>query len=300
MGINSTTYKAFGLCIQSDPDLSDMLPMICSEKADLFISETTIPPRSYEKTQVFRKDTQAEINIDSETVRLHWPSIATFEITEGQEIRYQSYCDEPQTLKLFLLSEAIGIALFQLGFFMLHASAVKIKNKAHLFLGEPGAGKSTMATAFWQAGFPVLTDDLVALKIEQNNITLLPAFPQFKVWQNALDGLRIDLKNLKPSFEGRDKYLITQDFEKFEKKVIDIAQINILNLEESGDLPTFKAPIEFLKHFPLPNQLLSGALIRSHFQDSITLSKTVKINLLKRPEGFENLKHFVEQYAAQC
>jgi hypothetical protein len=301
MGITSnTTYQAFGLSIQSDIDLSDMLPLYCDQKADLVVSAGKFESKPYDKTQVFRKDTQAEIYIESDTVYLNWPEIAAFEIAEGRFIRYQSYCDEIQTLKLFLLSEAIGIALFQRKFFMLHASAVMIKGKAHIFLGEPGAGKSTTATAFWKAGFSVLTDDLVALKIEENSISIFPAFPQFKVWQNTLDGLGIASGNLKASFEGRNKYLISQDFGLFEKKPVDVFQINILNLEESGDLPSFKAPIELLKHFPLPNQLLSGSQIKSHFQDSVTLSKTIKISLLKRPEGFINLKNFVEHYAAQC
>ncbi len=300
LGIKQNNYLAFGLVIQCDIDLSDMLPISYHTDVDLVISAKTIESKSYQKTQVYRKNTQAEIVVEPQAVYLHWPATATFKISDGKTIDYHSYTNEDQEFKLFLFSEAIGIILLQRDLFVLHASATQINGKGHIFLGEPGAGKSTTAAAFWQAGHTVLTDDLAVLKIHDNEVFLFPAFPQIKIWRSALAGLDIDFTGLRSSFEGREKFLIQQEIELFNQKPVKVSQINILNLDEDGDLPTYKAPVELLKHFPLPNQLLSSTMIRKHFEGSVTLAKSTKIRLMRRPEGFLNLRNFVEHYAAEC
>lgn len=63
-------------------------------------------------------------------------------------------------LNILLLKSGIG--------FWLHASAVEVNNTAYLFLGNPGAGKST-AVNMLSRNYPALVDDMGIIKQEQDN-----------------------------------------------------------------------------------------------------------------------------------
>ncbi|MGR3809352.1 serine kinase [Jiulongibacter sp. NS-SX5] len=291
-------FKAFGQTILTDLDLSNLLPLSSENDFSIEIRDGEIEIPNTEKTQVFRKNIQAEIAFKDDKVLLYWPGLVVFAITDSL-IKYRVLIDEIETFKLFLISEALGICLFLKGYFVLHASAVKINHKAHVFLGEPGAGKSTTATAFWQSGQTVLSDDLVVLKKTDGKWFVSPAYPHFKVWKKALIGLGIDYSHLPPSFEGGDKFLVSQPFDSFSDQPVELSAINILNLFESGAVPSFKAPIELLKHFPLPNQLLKGEQTKNHFLQSSNLASKVAMNFIQRPEGFDNLQNYVRSYAAE-
>jgi hypothetical protein len=53
------------------------------------------------------------------------------------------------------------------GRFILHASAIDLGGRAVAFAGERGQGKTTMATLFCVAGFPLVTDDVLPLDIDE-------------------------------------------------------------------------------------------------------------------------------------
>lgn len=292
-------YLAFGLNIKSNIDFSDMLQKSTKDE-DLTIKEGTVAEEEFEFTNVFRKGVQASIAFKEKSVILNWKGIVRCQISAGKEIIYQQLGDDEQTLKLFLLSEAFGILLLQRNIFLLHGSAVLIGEKAHVFVGEPGAGKSTTAAAFWKNGKTILTDDLVAIDLKGDSPKLIPAFPQFKVWDNTVNGLKIEENLLRPSFEGNKKYLISQNFKEFPEKNYPLKSINILSLDgEQEALNMLNAPIELLKHFPLPHQILRGLVHANHFKSAVKLSLTVKIVKLKRPEGFEALNSFTQNMTAE-
>jgi len=68
------------------------------------------------------------------------------------------------------------------GVFCLHASAFKIKGKVFILMGDSGTGKSTVARFMSeQANSTRLADDILPLKISNDEITVLPNFPQLKL-----------------------------------------------------------------------------------------------------------------------
>ena len=83
----------------------------------------------------------------------------------GREV----WADWPENYSLedactYLLGPVMGFVLRLHGVVCLHASAVALGDRAFAIAGLPGAGKSTTAAAFASAGFPVLSDDIVALE----------------------------------------------------------------------------------------------------------------------------------------
>lgn len=296
-GMILNKYVAYGQIIATDLNFDDTLPKSRSEEISLEIINKPFPQNPRQLTKVYRKGVQARFGGDFNEAILNWDAIVKFKIINGKSIYYQNLGADQGTLKLFTLSEALGIALWQKGIFLFHGSAVKVKNEALIFLGHPGAGKSTTATAFWKNGNIILSDDLTAVQINGNKAYVIPGFPQLKVWKNALVGLGIDNSPLQNAFEGVDKFLIAQPIESFPAEPIVLKKITILKKPKArtkdGVLHSLKAPIELLKHFPIPIQLLKNEQISFHFKMSMQLAKLVEIASIKRPKDFMALTEFV-------
>lgn len=99
---------------------------------------------------------------------------------------------EPLTLDdmtTYLLGPILGFALRLQGIVCLHASAVCIEDRAVAFLMPAGHGKSTLAAAFGQAGYPVIADDIVALTDQETHFSVDPAYPQIRLWPASVKAL---------------------------------------------------------------------------------------------------------------
>jgi hypothetical protein len=89
----------------------------------------------------------------------------------------------------YLVGPVLGFVLRLRGITCLHASAVAIERQAIALVGFPGAGKSMTAAAFAQRGVPVITDDVVPLKENGENILVLPGYPRVNLWPDAVSAL---------------------------------------------------------------------------------------------------------------
>jgi serine kinase of HPr protein (carbohydrate metabolism regulator) len=65
---------------------------------------------------------------------------------------------------------------------VLHASAVVIRDQVIAIIGDKGSGKSSTAAALCAQGYPLLTDDLLAIRYNQKNQPVaISGFPQLKI-----------------------------------------------------------------------------------------------------------------------
>lgn len=91
---------------------------------------------------------------------------------------------EEEAVAEALLGPALALALARRGTFLLHASAVILKEQGVLgFLGDSGAGKSTLARLLTAAGGGVAlaADDLLAVMELAEGAAALPHVPQLKL-----------------------------------------------------------------------------------------------------------------------
>jgi hypothetical protein len=84
-----------------------------------------------------------------------------------------------------LAGRMMGCLLRQRGYLPLHASAICIEGKGVVFMGESGAGKSTIAAAFHSRGHDVVADDISAVRTSESGIELLPAWPGLRLLQEG-------------------------------------------------------------------------------------------------------------------
>lgn len=85
-----------------------------------------------------------------------------------------------------ILGPGLVLALALRGVWSLHASAAMFKEKVIVFLGESGQGKSTLAAYLSQcSGWRLVADDILPVKIDSNEVIVLPHYPQLKLPKNA-------------------------------------------------------------------------------------------------------------------
>ena len=134
--------------------------------------------------------------------------VARYLVRDGREIvidRAPGATDDD--VRLFLQGSAFGALLQQRGLLALHASAIAVGEGAVVFMGPSGIGKSTLATAFHQRGYTVLTDDVCVVDFDAGGApVVVPAYPQLKLWRDALEKLELDpsvLPRIRPKLEKR-------------------------------------------------------------------------------------------------
>lgn len=122
-----------------------------------------------------------------ETLRLRYAEGIRFHVSpRGDAV----WCDWVAPLTeadavTYLLGPVIGVVLRRQGVLAIHASAIVIAGGAWALLGPGGSGKSTLAAAFAYAGFPVLTDDILALRREGDSWVALPAHRGIRLWEDS-------------------------------------------------------------------------------------------------------------------
>lgn len=87
----------------------------------------------------------------------------------------------------YLLGPVMAIIAQFRGTTCLHGSAVSIDGGIVAFLGPGGAGKSTTATAFARAGYPVASDDLILLDSTGESFAVEPSSPVLRLWPSTVE-----------------------------------------------------------------------------------------------------------------
>jgi energy-coupling factor transporter ATP-binding protein EcfA2 len=61
--------------------------------------------------------------------------------------------------------------------------------RAVAFAGPSGRGKSTLASAFYRAGYQLIADDCLLLEAQADGVQAIPAYPSVRLWQDSLEAL---------------------------------------------------------------------------------------------------------------
>jgi hypothetical protein len=92
-------------------------------------------------------------------------------------------------VQAYLLGPIMGVVLRLRGTPSLHASAVAIGDRAAVFVGVQGAGKSTTAAALVARGCGVVADDVVPLTSRSGDWLAGPGYGCLRLWHDAIASL---------------------------------------------------------------------------------------------------------------
>ena len=135
-----------------------------------------------------------------------------------------------------LLGPIMGVVLRLRGITCLHASAVAIDGLAVGLVGVSGAGKSTTAAAFARLGYPVLTEDVLALEDCVDHFKVRPSYPRVRLWPQSVAGLfgaSDALPRMTPNWEKRFMDLRASGY-RFQSEPLPLAAIYFLGPRVSG------------------------------------------------------------------
>lgn len=178
-------YRISGLRVESEAELPGVGALSEKGVPDVTIRMGAVPAALADATA---KGPTWEIAPGHFLLRID--GIARFLLREGRQIT----CDldfgaTAEDAAVFLLGTAFGILLHQRRQTVLHASAVRVGHKAVLFCGASGAGKSTIAAALGQRGYPLLNDDVCAISIHEAVPMVHPDGRKLKLWAEAVKEL---------------------------------------------------------------------------------------------------------------
>ena len=245
----------YGLGIHVNYPLAALKSLPAAEKTDVYIEFGSIPA-----------DAQVTVGAEAEQFYLSpqrdlrgVPTVIAARLRSNGAVR-MSYCDgtifvinkqasqvwaitpPDQTIEdtaAYLLGPIMGTVLRMRGVMCLHGSAVAIGDQAVALIGVSGAGKSTTAAAFARLGYPVLSDDVLALTDLTNHFLVRPAYPRVRLWPESVAGLfgSADmLPRMTPNWDKHYLALNTSD-RHFQSEPLPLAAVYFLGPRTLGGHP---------------------------------------------------------------
>jgi hypothetical protein len=178
---------------------------------------------------------------DGSTYRLSYINGLEFLVEYQKGEIWSTWPDElsQEDAESYLLGPVLGIFLRLRGETCLHASAVAFEDLAVVFVGPPGAGKSTTAAALSCRGYAVLSDDIVLLRErEAGRFCVVPSHPFLSLWPESVEIIGRSAESLPrvfPKFEKR-RLLLTDSSNRFETRTLPLGGIYLLGcpIEDSA------------------------------------------------------------------
>ena len=113
-----------------------------------------------------------------------WDSVGEFLVAaDGRHIacRPSERCSR-ESFQVYMLGQALSFALVRQHLEPLHATVVEIEGEGVAFLGGSAFGKSTVAASLLEAGYRLVTDDLLVLRECGHTIWAYPGPPRIKLF----------------------------------------------------------------------------------------------------------------------
>jgi hypothetical protein len=195
---------------------------------------------------------------------------------------------ENQDIVTFLLSGILAVICHRRGLLPLHASCVRIGNKAIAFVGASALGKSILAALFYRQGHTVLADDVAVVELAAQGAMMLPSSPQLAVWRDDLERLGYSVEKLERRRTGLEKYHLPLTNQAGVSESIPLAAIYHLGeardprhekLESVRGLNAVMAVNENMHAVRIGRQLLGGKTL---FSNGAQLAASVPVYRLAR------------------
>jgi len=289
-------YFAYNLCIQSQLPLPEL--SAANEKLD---NQAQIPDITIHIRQLTDSDFDL---VDGGNCFLGSSSIdgldvGKFFVQNGSQIIIEPVPGvEEGLVRSMILGSAIPVLLRQRGLLVLHASCVSINGEAVAFLGNSGWGKSTLASAFHQQGYALLTDDVLAIQVEGDHPITFPSYPNVRLLADSASSLGYEFDNLSVVHSACSKRnnLLSEGFSQSPLPIKQIYALENVAAAENAIqiLSVQEIMVELLRHSRATNLLTTPEFVKAHFQQCTSLIKSVPIRRLKRKRSLTALSEIVK------
>jgi hypothetical protein len=205
-------FQLYGLSVDTDFPFSDVPPSIPGHtdiKIRFLRSQKTFPKPSDWFMQWHLPG--GELWLSFAKLRkgylLHFEDLSDFFVYKsGKEIVYLPKSGiSSDTIRHLLLNQVIPLVINLRGREALHASAVLAPHGIIAFSGPTGSGKSTIAGSLLKVGYPLMSDDCLALTERDGKIHGMAAYPGLRLWGDSFKWLFGNGRPHKPVAHYTDK-----------------------------------------------------------------------------------------------
>lgn len=276
-------YQAYNICIASELPLPEL--MESEGKPDVIVQFGKV------------NDTGETQHDGGSTFQGKVAEVGKFFIQRGREVVIDPVLGvEEALLRTILLGPILSILLRQRGLLVLHASCVDINNKAVAFMGGSGWGKSTLAAAFHIKGYDILTDDVMPIEFVADCPIVFPAYPQFKLFPEAVASLGQDTERLSPVFQHSPK--LSYKFERgFQQTPLPLQRIYVLDKGSAHKITKLQpqeAFVELVRHTRAISLVTNPQFVTSHMRLCSELINNVTFCRFTRKPSLTDLPELVK------
>jgi hypothetical protein len=228
--------------------------------------------------------------------------VARFGVSGGRHITFErggSVGDD--LLRLYLLGSVLGALWHQRGLLPLHAGAVVIDGRAWAFVGESGAGKSSLVVTMAAGGAGYLCDDVCVVQLTAGNRSdkgahVWPGLARLRVSPEVCALLALADA---PPLDPMGKHTLTPRWPR-PNDTQPLAGVVLLETAPDAAQPALDhldapaALAALLTHTYRPEYLSPGQRAR-HFGICAALATRVPVCRLRRPWGTQRLRGDAER-----
>lgn len=307
-------YKAFGLEISSEIELPGMIEG--SGDPDVKIIQGEV-----DQSQV----TGAEVEgpnylVTGQDVYLWWDDIGKVRISKGELVTVEPVSDLESAKELnlipFILGPVMALMLHQRGFLVLHGSAVNVKQgndsrggtdsdgdelaSAVAFLGHRGNGKSTTAIHLYVEGYPLVADDILAIKFTGDGKPVVyPGYPHVRLSDEAYHQVKGHTDILTPIRTLAGKVFCDASYQ-FSPEPVNLERIYVIEKVQPDEgiktgisvLKSQETLIDLIRH-SVANRIFQHTTQKENLINCSQLVNNVKIKRLEVVHSFENINDLV-------
>lgn len=286
-------YQLYNLTISSNVELIDLNKINLDTNHDIVVFSKQI-------------DNEDELNINSHYIfnfekdkfNMIIKDIAKYSIYNGKLVNIEySKSSTLDEINLYLLGSCLGVLLYQRDYLPLHSSSIETTNGCVFFSGVSGMGKSTTLKSFLKKGYKMISDDLVALSFENQQIHIYPSFPRVKLWEDSANKLDIDISNLNKIHRDMNKYSKPIENEIFSNEISKPYIFYEINFTDKNDIY-----IEDVKGVEKINTLLKNTYRpryitylnknKEHFKQISLLANKLIVKKVYRPKEINTINEF--------
>lgn len=284
-------YSAFGLTIDSEIDFPDLRSSV-DGVADVRVRLGDVPCALQEPT-----GSGAVYQVNHRTFLLDVHNVGRYLVSNGSEILIKPADGvDHGSIQLFLFGSPFGALLHQRGLLAFHGSAIVGPRGAVIFTGVSGSGKSALAYAFRQRGYPVLSDEICA--VCPSSGAVLPGNPYSMLWADTLNALGMDASRFERVRPGIEKYIVPLQ-KAFAAEAIALRGIYLLdpaNCDLSGPHRiTGLQKINLLgQNVYRPRLVEQMNYHTAVFRRILDLAAHIPLSLVRRPQGSFDVRRIVD------
>jgi serine kinase of HPr protein (carbohydrate metabolism regulator) len=151
----------------------------------------------------------------------------------------------------FILGPVMALLLHQRGFLVLHGSSVRVKERAVAFLGYRGKGKSTTAIHLYQDGYPLVTDDILAIKFREEGLPVVyPGYPHVRLNEDSYNQVKTKTDILTPIRTIAGKVFCDASYG-FSSEPVDLERIYVIEKDDMMRISNLKSQdnlLDLIRH----------------------------------------------------